>query len=103
VWCAQPEQTPQQILSYVIHPLDTALAHFTVMCAVWPPLRTLLAKVSLPHALVHGGCRVDAGAEARTRAHDGLLVRRLGLEVDERERRRPLASACLPRNEPRVF
>jgi hypothetical protein len=65
VWCAQPEQTPQQILSYVIHPLDTALAHFTVMCAVWSPLRTLLAKVGMP--------------------------------------RRSLASACVPRNEPRVF
>jgi len=65
VWCAQPEQTPQQSLSYVIHPLYTALAHFTVMRAVWPPLRTLLAKVGLP--------------------------------------RRPLATACVPRNETRVF
>jgi len=56
---------PRESVSYVIHPLDTALAHFTVVRAVWPPMRTLLAKVSLP--------------------------------------RRPLATASVPRNEPRVF
>jgi|LauGreDrversion2_3_1035106.scaffolds.fasta_scaffold153070_2 hypothetical protein len=104
VWCAPPEHTHNRgKVSYVIHPLDTPLAHFTVVRAVWPPMRTLLAKVSLPHALVHGGCRVDAGAESRTRAHDGVLVLRLGLEVEERERHCPLTTASVPRNEPRVF
>jgi len=66
VWCAPPEHTHNRgKVSYVIHPLDTPLAHFTVVRAVWPPMRTLLAKVSLP--------------------------------------RRPLATASVPRNEPRVF